>query len=87
MCNNGASANDIKQALDLCKINGTFNEQLSDLLWDMSFKKADISQLNEVLSKCKNENGDINQRNLAKINSLLKMNFSIENIAKFSKSL
>jgi len=60
MCQNRETPENILAGLNMCKNeNGKIDEQLAEILWDMSSQQADIKEIEHVIEVCKSDNGSV----------------------------
>ncbi len=61
MCSNQETSDNILTGLLLCKDNkGNYDGNLAQILWDLSLQNANINEISNILTACKDENNNIN---------------------------
>ena len=89
MCQNGESAENIRNALKLCTTSeGKIDTKLSEILWNMGVQKASYSEIETVLKVCQNSDEVVvlNHSNADIILSLFESGYTKNQIVSFVKS-
>ena len=81
MCQNGESAENIKNALHLCtNPDGEIDMKLSEILWNMGVQKSSFAEMEEALNVCTNQDKTINYNNADMILALFDSGYSKDKI-------
>ncbi len=81
MTHNGEPSENLIKALKLCSDkDGNLDENLSDILWSLKYHKADYSQIEKLISSCKNQDNIINREKTNYILSMIKQKTPVEKI-------
>ncbi len=88
MCQNKQSAENILKGLELCKTKaGKIDEQLAEILWDMSLEHADISEIETVLNVCRNDDNVVVHNMTQHIISMFDSGDDKEKVLTFANKL